>query len=147
MFSKHESTELIQASAELKRLTKLLQSRTNAAIRDHDRYSPMPERRRPTAPSWYSNQTNQTADYGHPNSQKSHCDVYRSRREYTRHYERGKQLSQRNVGSVPTCTRCGYSAHSRGIQFCPAMRNGRKCGKCKRTGHFSSQCFSAKNSE
>lgn len=37
------------------------------------------------------------------------------------------------------CTRCGKSWHARGEQ-CPA--SSVTCHKCKRKGHFASQCFS-----
>ena len=61
---------------------------------------------------------------------------------------KGKQLPRKNrmsAGPTPSkiqkpkqCTRCGRGEHSR--EKCPAINA--TCHKCKRRGHFSSQCFS-----
>jgi len=51
-----------------------------------------------------------------------------------------KTKSKRNAPQAPTqCTQCGKGCHTGGEQ-CPA--SSVTCHKCKRKGHFASQCFS-----
>lgn len=41
-----------------------------------------------------------------------------------------------------TCFRCGSTWNFEHRQACPAMKEGRKCNKCKQPGHFASMCRS-----
>ena len=50
-----------------------------------------------------------------------------------------KTKSKKATQAAAQCTRCGKIAHTRGEQ-CPA--SSATCHKCKRKGHFASQCFS-----
>ena len=156
-----DSAAIQHLTEEVKRLSMELErnrSRTTAAITS-DRRSPTPERRRVSfspsrpatspRPSGFDDQYERRRDNGSQDRRNAERGGY-NRRGYTqrgRYQKYPPRQGQGNQGQVSnqTCTRCGYpSPHPGGMESCPAMRNGRTCGYCKRTGHFSSQCRAAK---
>lgn len=53
-----------------------------------------------------------------------------------------KRAPIKKSGYEKQCLRCGGSANGNHEKFCPALKEGAKCYKCQRLGHFANVCRS-----
>lgn len=148
-----DSPALQLLTAEVKRLSKQLERNATFAITS-ERRSPTPERRRVSFSSTHSptpppsgEPRGQYVNRGGRGFQNRGANGFQNRGGFVQRgvYHRGATSQDPPPGAQDPqiCGRCGYQAHTREGERCPAMRDGQTCNYCSKFGHFSSQCRAA----